>query len=58
MRDDEGTDARAVFKLLWVGCAGCGYVWRGTEHQWYRNLDGSMNAWLTHYASPWEADGD
>jgi hypothetical protein len=41
------------FKILWVGRAGLGFVWRGIEHQLYRNLDGSMGRFLTHQAFPY-----
>jgi len=44
---------RPFFKLLWVGLGGFGWVWRGIEHQVYRNLDGSMPKWVNHYAMPY-----
>jgi hypothetical protein len=37
-------------KVLWVGRAGFGFVWRGVEHQFYRDLDGSMKKRWTHYS--------
>jgi hypothetical protein len=43
---------RVPFRLLWIGWAGCGFVWRGTEHQFYRDLDGSMGRRWTHHSFP------
>lgn len=35
-------------RVLWVGRGGFGLVWRGVEHQFYRDLDGSMGQPWTH----------
>jgi hypothetical protein len=39
-------------RLLWIGRCGLGYIWRGTEHQLYRNIDGSMDSYWTHHSFP------
>ncbi len=36
------------FRLLWIGRGGFGFIWRGVEHQFYRDLDGSMGQRWTH----------
>lgn len=41
-----------MIKILWIGRAGFGFVWRGTEHQFYRNVDGSMAKRWTHHSFP------
>lgn len=49
---------RPIFKFLWIGRWGFGFVWLGTEHQFYRDMDGSMGKRLTHMSMPFgEADG-
>lgn len=44
---------RPFFRLLWVGRGGFGLVWRGVEHQFYRDLDGSMGRPWTHHRIGW-----
>ena len=47
------------FRLLWIGRAGFGVVWRGVEHQFYRDLDGSMGGPWTHQNNGrWTADDE
>ena len=36
------------YRILWIGRCGFGLVWRGREHQFYRNCDGSMSKRWTH----------
>lgn len=39
-------------KILWIGRSGFGFIWRGVEHQFYLDLDGSMGQRWTHYRMP------
>jgi hypothetical protein len=49
---------RPILKYLWVGRCGFGFVWLGTEHQFYRDCDGSMGKRWTHDEFPgWPSDG-
>lgn len=52
----EVPNARPVFKLLWAGCYGFGFVWRGVEHQFYRDIDGSMGKRWTHVRMPYRTE--
>jgi hypothetical protein len=47
---------RRLFNPLWIGRGGVGFVWRGTEHQFYRDLDGSMGKRWTHMRMPYRIE--
>lgn len=54
----EASTARR-YRLLWIGRAGFGVVWRGVEHQFYRDLDGSMGKPWTHQNNgPWAIEDE